>query len=283
MNFKNHLRALMIFLLSILPITLFISNIQKDTKKTLELSINGMSEISNNLESLFYKYEKDIVNNFLQISQSRNAKTNINIENIENKILDFISLKNNEIIINFDELKSFGLPESIIDIFATDDFILLIKQSIENNIFKVFNNKIIFNESFMLTEEIQIIPMSRSGHRNFWTRSRWIWFGYWRLEMSREGRMIFERISASTLADVLVGSLWTSNQIVPLAHQLSIMYGINVAPILAAGLKWVLIAIGSLILVNIVQFIIAQQNFITYSNGAFLGIYIAIITNWGRL
>jgi len=110
------------------------------------------------------------------------------INNIENKILKFIFYIDEEVFIDFEELKIFNLPEEMINIFLTYEFSNSIKQSIDENIFIVNNKNIIYNESFMVTDETVSASsndrLSRSNNSVFWARHRWFWFIYWRLEIS---------------------------------------------------------------------------------------------------
>gem|GEM_PF-1803014 len=173
MKFKKFIITFLVGILSLFSIVMLLSNIKtyNDRNKTSISERNFMSEISHNLEALFNEYNDNLTNNFLVYQQKHKNlnfnRNNIIINNIENEILKFIFYINGEIFVDFEGLKIFNLQEGMINIFLTDEFNNSIKQSISENIFIVNNKNIIHNENFMLTEESQNIPMSRSRHRDF--------------------------------------------------------------------------------------------------------------------
>ncbi|AUB31722.1 hypothetical protein [Spiroplasma floricola] len=278
-SFTKQLKIFLSTILIVSALLIFYSviNNKKKLENPVPLENNGLSNISLKLENEFNNYNKKM-DNISYFKSKDSFEDKINIEDV---ILSNIIYLNNKIEINFKELNKLNLTKSLIELLESKDFEKEILKSINSNEILIINNKLIFNENYMINNS-QIPYWTIDFTSDFWLVSKWYWFGYKRFEMSQYGREILVNIGADVLLKAAKEVLSSAGSVLTV-ETILVNAAITGAAAIASILWWVLLGIGLILLLNAILYHFTIESFKNYSGGAYIGILDVIIVNWNQM
>lgn len=162
------MKKVILIILSICTASITINQLlsNKTSKKTTENIIQ--SEISSSLN------QDD--NEIAKLDQEYNDRTNQLNQEIKNNLIDSITLINNHITINYQNLN--------VKLYSKDTYkMILSNQYLENLKVQYQLNLVNFNSNNHINFNDTIMTMSKHNS-DFWKEWHWYWFVYWKLHLS---------------------------------------------------------------------------------------------------
>lgn len=156
------MKKVILFILSICVASITINQIlnSKTTKNRIE------TEISENLN------QND--NEIAKLDQEYNTRTNQLNQAIKNNLVASITLINNKITINYQNLNPKLYSKDTYQMILSNQYLENLKTQYQFNLVSFdSNNHINFNEGIMVKH-----------NPNFWKEWHWYWFVYWKLHLS---------------------------------------------------------------------------------------------------
>lgn len=160
-------KKLILLVLSICVASLAINQLlsNKTSKKTTDDMIE--TEISKT-------WNKDD-NKIAKLDQEYKTRTKKLNEEIKNNLVASITLINNQITINYQNLNPKLYSKDIYQMILSNQYLENLKTQSELNLIRFdHNNHINFNDDIMMTKH----------NPNFWKEWHWYWFIYWKLHLS---------------------------------------------------------------------------------------------------